>query len=121
MPEDRDGTSDDAEDALGGGTGNGDEDLRDRVERLHAELEATAELPVERTASRWIGEAEAVAGDAATADLGPAVRRERIEHVVELLSNVDGTGDERADEHVARARELATAVVEDDSDPAADR
>lgn len=88
----------------------------DRVERLHAALAATAELPVERAASRWIGEAEAVAEDAATGDLDPAVRRERVGHVRDLLANVEETGDERADEHVDRARELAAAIVADESD-----
>jgi len=90
------------------------------VARLHAELAATAELPVERAASRWIGEAEAVAEDAATDGLDPAVRRKRVAHVVDLLAAVEGTGDDRADEHVDQARELAAAVVGDEGGPDAD-
>lgn len=86
--------------------------LADRVERLHAELEATEELPVDRTASRWIGEAQAVAADAAGGGLDEAVVRERVGHVAELLSHVESTGDEAADEHVRIARELAVAVVD---------
>ncbi|MEF8853382.1 MAG: hypothetical protein V5A44_02575 [Haloarculaceae archaeon] len=85
--------------------------LVDRVERLHAELEATEELPVERTASRWIGEAQAVAADAANGGLRETVVRERVGHVAELLENVESTGDERADEHVATARELAVEIA----------
>jgi len=100
-------TGDDPEDP-------GDEppSLDERVTRLHAELEATEERPIEREAARWIGEAQAVAGDAATGDLAEEVVRERVGHVAELLSHVDGTGDESADERVERARELAASVVE---------
>jgi hypothetical protein len=78
------------------------------AERVRKELAATEELPVERTASRWIGEAQAVAGDAASDELTGTVVRERLDHVRELLAHVDGTGDERADEHVERARTLAS-------------
>lgn len=95
-----------------------DDALAERVERLHAELEATEERPVDRTASRWIGEAQAVAGDAAdlASDGGGAEEtvRERVGHVAELLGNVDGTGDDAADEHVTRARSLAEAIAEGD-------
>ena len=100
------------------GAGPDELPLGEAVDRLHGELEATAELPVERTASRWIGEAEAVAGDAASADLEPAVVRERVAHVRDLLDNVGETGDDRADEHVERARELAAAILERGGDDA---
>ncbi|PSP96696.1 hypothetical protein BRC94_11740 [Halobacteriales archaeon QS_5_70_17] len=43
---------------------DGDLDLGALADRLHDHLRATAERPVERSASRWLGEAEAVAGDA---------------------------------------------------------
>ncbi|QLH84016.1 hypothetical protein [Halosimplex pelagicum] len=90
--------------------------LAEHVERLHAELEATEERPVDRTASRWIGEAQAVAGDAAAlasdGDEGAeATVRDRVGHVAELLSNVDGTGDADADERVATARDLAADIT----------
>jgi hypothetical protein len=78
----------------------------DQVERLHDHLAATAERPVERTANRWLGEAEAVAADAAAAD-DPAVVRERVAQVADLLDNVESTGDETADDHLAAARRLA--------------
>jgi len=80
------------------------------LEALHDHLAATAERPVERTASRWLGEAEAVAADARHIE-DPAVVRERIAEVAKLLSNVDGTGDEAADEHVAAARSLAEELT----------
>jgi len=97
--------------------GGGGDSLAERVERLHAELEATEERPVDRTASRWIGEAQAIAGDAA--DLaseggdegGEATVRERVGHVADLLGNVDGTGDEAADERVTAARALAEDIA----------
>jgi hypothetical protein len=92
-----------------------DDDALDReaLETLHDRLAATAERPVERTASRWLGEAEAVAADARHID-DPAVARERILEVVDLLGNVDGTGDETADEHVRAARSLAVEVTGED-------
>jgi len=80
--------------------------MDERLETLAAHLAATAERPVERTASRWLGEAEAVATDIAESDLDPEIRRERLEKIEHLLSNVEGTGDETADEHVEAARKL---------------
>jgi len=94
-----------------GRDGDADGSLGERVERLHAELEATEESPVDRTASRWIGEAQAVAADAASGGLSDEVVRERVGHVAELLGHVDGTGDDAADEHVRTAREIATDVA----------
>ncbi|PSP96503.1 hypothetical protein BRC89_13840 [Halobacteriales archaeon QS_4_70_19] len=87
----------------------------DALERLCDHLAATAERPVERDASRWLGEAEAVATDARHID-DPAVARERLTEVADLLAHVDGTGDEAADEHVRAATRLVaelTDAVED--------
>lgn len=83
------------------------------VERLYEELAATAELPVERQASRILGEAEAVAGD--LRDCRPDVRRERASVVVDLLEEIDGTGHDEADERVARARTLAEKLADNES------
>jgi hypothetical protein len=82
---------------------------REALAELHDHLAATAERPVERTASRWLGEAEAVAADARHID-DPAVARERAAEVATLLSNVEDTGDAAADEHVAAARSLAAEL-----------
>ena len=68
---------------------------------------ATAERPVERKAGRLIGEAEAVAGD--MRDCPPQVIERRAAVVVDLLSEVDGTGDPAVDERVAAARQPPTA------------
>jgi hypothetical protein len=84
-----------------------------RLEDLHDHLAATAERPVEREASRWLGEAEAVAGDAARADFDDETLRDRLGEVQHLLSNVEGTGDEVADEHVAAAKELVGDLLAD--------
>lgn len=80
------------------------------VEELARELEATAERPVERDASRWIGEAEAVAGDIAGTDVPLDVIKERIGHVDRLLSEIDTTGDRTADEHVNEAKRLVEEI-----------
>ena len=95
------------------GDRNPDASLDELVDRVHAELRATEELPVEREASRWIGEAQAVAADAAGGGLEDDVVRERIVHVRELLDHVDGTGHDEADERVDRARELARTATEE--------
>ncbi|QLD87621.1 hypothetical protein HWV07_00650 [Natronomonas salina] len=83
------------------------------AEQLYDELAATAELPVERQASRVLGEAEAVADD--LRDCEPAVRRERASVVVDLLEEIDGTGHTEADDRVARARKLAEDLADDEA------
>ena len=85
----------------------------ERIRALHDHLAATAERPVERAASRWLGEAEAIAGDVAEGNMEPSVRRERLEKVEQLLRNVEGTGDDDADEHVAEARAIVDALLGD--------
>lgn len=87
-----------------------DATLHDRLVAIADHLTATAERPVETTASRWLGEAEAVATDLADGEVDRDVVGERIGHVRRLLAEVDGTGDETADDHVAEAREIADAV-----------
>jgi hypothetical protein len=93
-----------------------DATLDERLAELAEQLTATAERPVETTASRWLGEAEAVAADLADGAVDREVVAERIGHVRRLLSEVETTGDETADDHVETARDIAarieTAVVE---------
>lgn len=86
-------------------------DIQTLAERLHDHLRATEERPVERTASRWVGEAQAVAADAADG-AADAVVEKRARQVVHLLENVDGTGDEAADDHIEAARAIAERLVE---------
>lgn len=84
-------------------------ELDSLVESLHSHLEATQELPVETTASRWIGEAEAVVADVVGGAPEAAIEK-RVGQARHLLENVDGTGDSEADDHVERARELVERI-----------
>ncbi len=85
----------------------------ERLRDLHDHLAATAERPVERTASRWLGEAEAIADDIAHGEMDASVRRERLGKVEHLLDNVDGTGDDDADEHIAAAEAILDELLTD--------
>jgi hypothetical protein len=89
------------------------------VDRLYDHLAATAELPLDRDATRWIAEAEAVADDARDID-DPEVVRTRIGHVRELLAHVETTGHEAADEHLAAAKSLAAELAEGPVDDLSD-
>lgn len=94
-------------------TPDSEDSVRELVEALHEHLVATAERPVEPTASRWLGEATAVAADVAEdPTASTAVIRERVAQARDLLSHVEETGDDAADEHVASARALADAALE---------
>ena len=93
------------------------DDEADRSEiifELHEELAATAERPVERTASRYIGEAEAIAADLIDAPTDPELVRDRATHIVSLLENVKETGDQAATGHVETARTLSTELASED-------
>jgi len=83
--------------------------VQDDAEALYGQLAATAERPVERGASRLLGEAEAVADD--MRGCTPAVIVERAAVVRELLAAVDGTGDSEADERVETARQVAARLA----------
>lgn len=85
------------------------------AEQLYGHLAATAELPVERSASRLLGEAEAVADDLRGCD--PPVIKARATVVYELLDQIDETGHEEADEHLRQARTLAYELASDDPSP----
>lgn len=89
-----------------------DSEFRDDVRRLHDHLAASQERPVERTASRWIGEAEAVAADLVGGGVERDVLRKRLTHVEELLGHVDGTDDSAADDHVAEAKRIAADLLD---------
>ncbi|WP_336037928.1 hypothetical protein [Halobacterium yunchengense] len=86
----------------------------DELELLHGHLEATGERPVETTASRYLGEAEAVVADALAPGTPESVVRERVAQARDLLSHVEGTGDQTADEHVDAARVLCDALLDDE-------
>lgn len=81
------------------------------VDDLHERLAATDELPVERSAGRWIGEAVAIAADLAAADLADGVVLDRLRHVRDLLAEVDATGHPEADDRVDEAKTIAEALI----------
>ena len=83
-----------------------DAEIEALLATLRDHIEATEELPIAREANLWLGEAQAVATDAARGG-SPAVVRERVGQVRELLERIDGTEHPEADERVAAA--LATA------------
>ena len=85
----------------------------DDLEALYDHLAATGELPVETSASRYLGEAEAVVEDALEPDTPDAVVRSRVQQARELLSHVDETGDEEADRLVAAARARCAGLLGD--------
>lgn len=97
--------------------------IRELVADLSDRLESTAELPVARPESAYLGEAEAVASDASSlwlaghpsragdADVSLTVVRARIEHVAELLSNVEDVENDAARDHVEAARELTAEIL----------
>lgn len=90
-----------------------DRDLDTMVADLHRHLEATAELPIDPRTNRWLGEAEAVAGDAALNDLAEAPTRKRVSQVAHLLEEADQTGHDEADDHLDAARSLCDRILED--------
>ncbi|TYL38729.1 hypothetical protein CV102_09430 [Natronococcus pandeyae] len=88
-----------------------DDSLETRLEALHDHLKATAELPIDPKTNRWLGEAEAVARDAARNDIDPATARERVGQVQRLLSEADEPDHEEAAAHLEAARELCEKVL----------
>ncbi|HZD44085.1 MAG TPA: hypothetical protein VE134_08535 [Methanomicrobiales archaeon] len=83
--------------------------VHELVADLHDHLEATASLPVATRPSRYLGEAQAVVEDAKGAP--ESVVKKRVSQAAELLSHVERTGNEKADGHVERARELTTRIL----------
>jgi len=79
---------------------------------LAAHLAATAERPIPPATNRWLGEAEAVAQDAASDDIDPATRRRRVQQVAALLAEAEATGDDTADKHIAGARACYQVILD---------
>jgi hypothetical protein len=87
-------------------------DIDDLLASLHDHLEATEERPLTEDANRWLGEAQAIASDAHESDLDHETTRERVQQVIDLLEEVDSTGDSEADKHVDAAQRAAERVIE---------
>ncbi|NKE36635.1 hypothetical protein GWG54_12555 [Natronococcus sp. JC468] len=88
-----------------------EESLEERLEALRDRLEATAEVPLDPRTNRWLGEAEAVARDAAADDVDPETARDRVRQVQRLLSEVEDPDREDAAAHLTAARELCADVL----------
>ncbi|MFO7834971.1 MAG: hypothetical protein R6V31_13220 [Halohasta sp.] len=86
-------------------------DPRAAVDALADHLTATAERPVPPATNRWLGEAEAVARDAASEGLDTETRRTRVRQVADLLESAGETGDEIADRHIAAATQCCRVVL----------
>jgi len=87
---------------------------RAAVDALADHLTATAERPVPPATNRWLGEAEAVARDAASEGLDTETRRKRVRQAAELLESANETGDEIADDHIEAAKRCCRVVLGDD-------
>lgn len=83
----------------------------DHAEELYRELAATESMAIDPRANRWIGEAQAVAREI-RAPASTEVRREGAEQIVRLLTEIEETENERADEHVERALSLAGRLAQ---------
>lgn len=79
------------------------------IESLAERLRATAERPVDRTANRWLGEAQAITEDLVQAELDEETVQQRLKKVDGLLAEVDETGDDEADANV----DAATAILDE--------
>jgi hypothetical protein len=84
---------------------------RAAVDALADHLSATGERPVPPATNRWLGEAEAVARDAATDGLDAETRQKRVRQAAGLLNSAETTGDEIADRHIKAARECCRVVL----------
>ncbi|MFW5956603.1 MAG: hypothetical protein ACOCQY_04290 [Halorhabdus sp.] len=84
---------------------------RAAVDALATHLTATADRPVPPATNRWLGEAEAVARDAASDNIDSQTRKKRVRQVVTLLESADETDDVVADRHIEAAIECCQVVL----------
>lgn len=82
------------------------------LETLHDHLEATEQLPIDRTANRWLGEAQAITEDLLVGDPDEETVCRRVEKVLGLLEEVDDTGSEAGDERVTAAKTAAREILD---------
>ena len=85
----------------------------DRIAALCDALAATEERPLDRSANRWLGEAQAVAEDLRGGVPDDATLVNRLETVDHLLAQVDSTGDGEADAALDRATAIVTGLLSD--------
>lgn len=88
------------------------DDVAELIEVLAAHLDATEEMPLAEDANRCLGEASAVANDVAESDVPTETLADRVETVLDLLSEIESTGHDEADQHVAAARRAGERILE---------
>lgn len=81
------------------------------VAALHDHLEATAQLPIDATTNRWLGEAEAAAADIADGPAPDSVVEKRAGQVRHLLENAGTPENEQAREHATAALALTRELL----------
>lgn len=79
---------------------------------LTRHLQATGTLPIEESANRWLGEAEAVATDLTGDQPPPGVLKERVIVLRRLLAEIESTGHPEADAHIDEARDLIETILD---------
>lgn len=95
---------------MSSGSGADRDEYRSLLEHLHSALQATEELPIEPSANRWLGEAQAVVADLVTDVPEVEVLAERLEHVDRLLGEIDDTGHPTAEDQLEEAIETVAKL-----------
>jgi len=86
---------------------------RAAIDTLVEQLSSTGERPIPPATNRWLGEAEAVARDAASEGLDAETRHKRVQQVATLLASADKTGDDTADSHIEVAKACCRVVLDE--------
>ncbi|MFB6299873.1 MAG: hypothetical protein ABEH65_06380 [Halobacteriales archaeon] len=94
------------------GSNSDQEECHALLDDLHASLTATEELPVETTASRWLGEAQAIVTDLVDDMPESSVLATRLEHVDRLLNEIESTEHPEAEDHLDEAIETVGQLRE---------
>lgn len=87
-------------------------DVDDLLASLHDHLEATEERPLTEDANRVLGEAQAIAAEVADHDLDSEATIDHVREILDLIDEVDETGDPEADKHADAARRAAQRVLD---------
>lgn len=87
-----------------------DDEIDDLTQELYAHLKATEELAIRPEANRWLGEAQAVAMDLSTEGLPKQAVEKRVGQIIELLTQIEETDNQEADEHIESSLTVAAAL-----------
>ncbi|WP_336000384.1 hypothetical protein [Halorientalis halophila] len=78
---------------------------------LHAHLAATEQLPIDPTANRWLGEAQAAAADVADGTAPDRAVEKRARQVRRLLENAGDPANADAVRHLDAASAIAEELI----------